>query len=153
MIEAGPLEVSSILLAAPGFDDRFDLWSGPVFALLESCVVAAQASSQVGVVCFHPNYQTPDGSTWPGFGHMHSVPRLQSWCPSFSPSEIAAGGAWQRRTPHATVNVLRADQLERAESKRNTPELYRRNISKLMQIGNDKLQMDLDQERQICEED
>ena len=41
-------------LSAPGFDDRFDLWAGPVFAMLESCVGAIQAEEIVGVVCFHP---------------------------------------------------------------------------------------------------
>ena len=71
---------------------------------------------------------TPDGQSWPGFGHMHSVPRLKKWYDQYAVSssspaasassaplsddEIAAGGAWQRRTPHATINVLRAEQLE-----------------------------------------
>ena len=54
MVTAGPTGVSSILLSAPGFDDRFDLWAGPVFAMLESCVGAIQAEEIVGVVCFHP---------------------------------------------------------------------------------------------------
>ena len=56
MIESGPSGkkgISSILLAAPGYDDDFDLWSGPVFAMLESGVVACGLESQVGVVCFH----------------------------------------------------------------------------------------------------
>ena len=156
MIEAGPEGkdgISSILLAAPAFDDDFDYWSGPFFTLLENCVVAAQAEAQIGVVCFHPLYATPDGTSWPGFGHMHSVPRLEKWvqevdgaCP-YSSDDIAAGGAWQRRTPHATINVLRADQLEMAESRRNTPTLYARNIGVLMDIGNDKLVEDLERER------
>ena len=82
MIESGPSGkkgISSILLAAPGYDDDFDLWSGPVFAMLESGVVACGLESQVGVVCFHPSYATPDGRSFPGFGHMHSVPRLKKW--------------------------------------------------------------------------
>jgi hypothetical protein len=158
MIEAGPSGkdgISSILLAAPAFDHNFDLWSGPIFTLLESCVVAAHAESQIGVVCFHPLYATPDGTSWPGFGHMHSVPRLERWVSEvddgrtsqYSSDKIAAGGAWQRRTPHATINVLRADQLELAESKRNTPKLYARNIQVLMDIGNDRLFKDLERER------
>uniref|UniRef100_A0A7S1CXD3 Uncharacterized protein n=1 Tax=Cyclophora tenuis TaxID=216820 RepID=A0A7S1CXD3_CYCTE len=189
MIQAGPDGedggVSSILLAAPAFDDELDMWAGPVFALLETGVLAAQASSQVGVVCFHPRYATPDGTTWPGFGHMHSVPRLEAWVAddqyagkdeqgniirkkkiklkktgaeletgsttttSLSTEDVAAGGAWQRRTPHATINVLRADQLEMAESRRDTPLLYRRNIRKLMEIGNHKLLSDLEKERDM----
>lgn len=159
MIEAGPSGkdgISSILLAAPEFDESFDIWSGPIFCLLESGVVAAQAEAQVGVVCFHPEYKTPDGSTFPGFGHMHSVPRLERWfkevnegeCP-FTESDLAAGGAWQRRTPHATINVLRADQLEAAETRRNTPQLYTTNIEALLAIGSKQLGEDLRREKQI----
>lgn len=111
MLQAGPSGkdgVSSILLAAPGFDEDFDLWSGPIFAMLEASVVAAMAESQLGVVCFHPKYACPDGSSWPGFGHMHSVPRLEKWyqeaksiagtggessdCHVLSTEDVAAGG-------------------------------------------------------------
>jgi len=167
MIEAGPegrKGVSSILLAAPVFDDDFDLWAGPIFAMLEAGVVAAEAVSEVGVVCFHPRYATPDGKSWPGFGHMHSVPRLEKWYRESSSSslssdnmltteQIAAGGAWQRRTPHATINVLRADQLEIAETRRNSGNLYTENIDKLVGIdgiGNEKLAKDLECERKLC---
>lgn len=162
MLQAGPSGkdgVSSILLAAPAFDDDIDLWSGPVFAMLEAGVIAAGAQKEVGVVCFHPRYATPDGKSWPGFGHMHSVPRLQKWLAesdSFSQElteeEVAAGGAWQRRTPHATINVLRADQLEIAEKRRATGNLYTHNICKLVGkegIGSQKLAADLERERQL----
>mmetsp|Transcript_4745 Transcript_4745/g.5083 ORF Transcript_4745/g.5083 Transcript_4745/m.5083 type:complete len:565 (+) Transcript_4745:133-1827(+) len=164
MIEAGPEGrngVSSILLAAPAFDDDFDLWAGPIFAMLEAGVLAAEAVSEVGVVCFHPRYATPDGKSWPGFGQMHSVPRLEKWYRESSSSldnmltteQIAAGGAWQRRTPHATINVLRADQLEIAETRRNSGNLYTENINKLVGIngiGNEKLANDLECERKLC---
>ena len=189
MLMAGPegkKGVSSILLAAPEFDDDFNLWSGPVFALLEAGVLAAQATKDIGVVCFHPLYATPDGSSFPGFGHMHSVPRLEKWmisyraeqlaavekrrralresnavlenqidlsnavCPVLNKDEIAAGGAWQRRTPHATINVLRANQLEAAEGRRSTPKLYAENILKLVAVvGCDKLQEELERERNM----
>ena len=158
MIDTGPSGkdgVSSILLAAAAFDLNFNLWSGPLFTLLENCVVAAQAESKIGVVCFHPLYATPDGTSWPGFGHMHSVPRLERWVQevhgvcTYSSDDVAAGGAWQRRTPHATINVLRADQLELAESRRNSPQLYARNIEVLMAIGNIKLEEDLERERSM----
>ena len=149
MITARPTGVSSILLSAPGYDDSFKLWAGPIFAMLETCVGAVQAEEMVGVVCFHPQYVTPDGKSFPGFGHMHSLPRLKKWYkehftssseqsePSpLTDNEIAAGGAWQRRTPHAVINVLRAEQLEAAEGRRNTGELYERNVRLL--VGNDE---------------
>jgi hypothetical protein len=177
MIQRGPNGkegVSSILLAAPAFDDDFGLWAGPIFAMLEASLVAAHAEAELGVVCFHPKYATPDGSSWPGFGHMHSVPRLEKWyneyyqsvgkdagqqqegwsssssCP-LTREQIAAGGAWQRRTPHATINVLRANQLAIAESRRQSAKMYTENIEKLVGangIGNEKLAMDLERERQ-----
>jgi Protein of unknown function (DUF1415) len=175
MLLAGPDAktggTSSILLAAPAYDADFSLWSGPVFCLLEAGVVVAGATASVGVVCFHPEYQTPDGSSFPGFGHMHSVPRLQQWlnhyyqqqqvtqatnveteslyCPVATTEVAAAGGAWQRRTPHATINVLRADQLAAAEGKRSSPTLYSKNILQLMQVGWDKLQEALEREQRL----
>jgi hypothetical protein len=188
MIQSGPQQVSSILLAAPNWNQDFDEWAGPIFHVLEACVVVAQAEGQVGVVCFHPLYQVSDGSVFPGFGHMHSVPRLEQWVQqdeeqqqqqqgtlplaisktdsrnttttttttttngdlllSLTSCDVAAGGAWQRRTPHATINVLRADQLEAAEKKRFSSKLYPRNIRRLYEIGWDKLQEDLDREQQ-----
>lgn len=160
---SGKNGASSILLSAPGFDDDFELWAGPVFSMLETCVGAIQAEEMIGVVCFHCNYVTPDGKSWPGFGHMHSLPRLKQWynqhsSPSssqpaapLSDNEIAAGGAWQRRTPHAVINVLRAEQLEAAEGRRKTGELYERNLRVLMSkdegIGLEKLAEDLKREQ------
>ena len=159
MIQMGPSGkdgISSILLAAPNYDHNFDVWAGPIFAMLEASVVAAQAQEQIGVVCFHPQYATPDGKSWPGFGHMHSVPRLEKWYQENSErkdlttEQVAAGGAWQRRTPHATINVLRADQLEKAESKRASGKMYTENIEKLIcDIGSTKLANDLERERSL----
>mmetsp|Transcript_14565 Transcript_14565/g.42680 ORF Transcript_14565/g.42680 Transcript_14565/m.42680 type:complete len:414 (-) Transcript_14565:125-1366(-) len=162
--DSGRDGVSSILLAAPGFDDFFPFWAGPVFAMLESTVTAAKAEPLVGVVCFHPMYLSPDGSTFPGFGHMHSFPRLRRWLDERDPvlsaelseGDVAAGGAWQRRTPHATINVLRADQLESAEGRRDTPDLYSRNIGVLVGkgegrvgVGCPKLEEDLREEQRL----
>ena len=182
MVLAGEEGISSILLAAPKFDADFSFWAGPVFASLEASVVAAQAEEWLGVVCFHPSYQVNDGSSWPGFGHLHSVPRLEQWVndkcteaqeqqvalasprPSrqraqsklntdflatLSTEEIAAGGAWQRRTPHATINVLRANQLAKAETVRDSSTLYPRNIQVLMELGNEQLQADLEREQEL----
>lgn len=142
--------ISSILLAAPVLDDEMDFFTGPWFALLEASVVAAQAEAWLGVVCFHPHYAVGDGSSWPGFGHMHSLPKLQQWWKTttstlattttsaiLEPDEermtVAAGGAWQRRTPHATINVLRANELALAEQVRSSDSLYPRNIQVLQQ--------------------
>jgi hypothetical protein len=165
MLQAGSTETSSILLAAPAWNNDFASWAGPVFAVLEASVVAARAEAELGVVCFHPQYKVSDGSVFCGFGQMHSLPRLEQWVrdptqekvqqqqdhehAQLSSSDIAAGGAFQRRTPHATINVLRADQLQAAETKRSSADLYRRNVHCLNEIGWDKLQNDLEAEQQM----
>jgi hypothetical protein len=150
MLDIGPERTSSILLAAPEFDNRLEEWSGSFFSVLQACIVAVSLTDTIGVVCFHPEYKVSDGQTWPGFGHMHSVPKLQQLTNIASWNEAAEGGAWQRRTPHATLNVLWAPQLALAEKQRKTTSLYRENIRKLVHgIGVEKLQKDLEQERKL----
>jgi len=181
MIHCGPSGkqgISSILLTSPSYDNNFDLWSGPIFTILEACVVASRAETSVGVVCFHPQYVVPDErSSWPGFGHMHSIRKLQGWMNDYfkensdneeneeeeptmvdctttaiagkeltSKRSVAAGGAYQRRMPHATVNVLRADQLKKAEGNRQSHVLYPENIQRLNDIGWTTLENDLRKE-------
>ena len=148
--------MSSILLAAPEFDNDFRLWAEQIFPMLEANVSAANAESVIGIVCFHPKYMTPDGKSWPGFGHMHSVPRLRNWLTEnnkplssiLNDSQVAAGGAWQRRTPHATINVLRAEQLEVAEGRRASGTLYAENITTLYEESFEKLDRDLKKEQE-----
>jgi hypothetical protein len=154
MIDAGPSGkqgISSILLAAPEYDENFPLWAGPVFAMLEANVGAASAEPLIGVVCFHPRYKSPNGQSWPGFGHMHSVPRLRKWLSGqneelsnkLDDAEVAAGGSYQRRTPYATINVLRAEQLEAAEGMRSTADLYATNIGILHEYGFNQLEEEI----------
>ena len=74
--------------------------------------------------------------------------------PPLSDNEIAAGGAWQRRTPHAVINVLRAEQLEAAEGRRSSGVLYERNIRVLVgkedgSVGLEKLAEDLKREQSL----
>jgi hypothetical protein len=55
----------------------------------------------------------------------------------------------QRRTPYATINVLRAEQLEKAESKRVTADLYARNIDVLNKYGYDNLEKALEADKKL----
>lgn len=158
MIDAGPSGkkgISSILLAAPEYDEDFPLWAGPVFAMLEANVSAASAEPLIGVVCFHPQYKSPDGKSFPGFGHMHSVPRLRKWLSAqkedisnkLDDTQVAAGGAYQRRTPYATINVLRSEQLEAAEGRRTTADLYATNIQVLYEYGFERLEDEISKDK------
>ena len=119
MVSAGPDKVSSILFSAPYFDDDFEFWSSTIFGMLEAGVLVARAESKIGIVCFHPKYATPDGKGWPGFGQMHSVPKLRSWLDKqdlelsneLTDDDVAAGGAWlvQYRTFIDVSFILRSN--------------------------------------------
>ena len=82
---------------------------------------------------------------------MHSAPRLRTWVDKaglgVEEGEVERGGAWMRRTPHAVINVLRADQLQKAEGRRDTQVLYAKNIAALRKVGWDVLEDELRTER------
>ena len=49
-----------------------------------------------------------------------------------SDDELAWAGAAMRHSPHATINVLWASQLEAAEGKRKSAQLYSANVRRLL---------------------
>ena len=116
-----------------------------VFPLLESSVLSAGLGRTLGIVCFHPEYSTPDAAYLARhrFGHMHSTDRLRRWLDEADPPLSARtddgllhwAGSYQRRSPHAMINVLWAEQLEVAETKRKSRTLYSRNVAKVLQEG------------------
>ena len=78
---AGPDAYSSILIACPAFDGDFEQWTREIFPALEATLLAAEASRELGIVCFHPDYATPDPK-WLAthrFGHMYAPPTLRRW--------------------------------------------------------------------------
>ena len=171
MLRAGQAGCSSIVLSAPCWDARWTEWcelvSLPhispisplhlpyispvsprcelVFPLLESSVLSAGLGRTLGIVCFHPEYSTPDAAYLARhrFGHMHSTDRLRRWLDEADPQLSARtddgllhwAGSYQRRSPHAMINVLWAEQLEVAETKRKSRTLYSRNVAKVLQEG------------------
>ena len=171
MLRAGQGGCSSIVLSAPCWDARWTEWCelvfppyispispcislyiSPVsprcelvFPLLESSVLSAGLGRTLGIVCFHPEYSTPDAAYLARhrFGHMHSTDRLRRWLDEADPSLSARtddgllhwAGSYQRRSPHAMINVLWAEQLEVAETKRKSRTLYSRNVAKVLQEG------------------
>merc|ERR1719247_514266 len=73
-LEGGEAMYSSVLLTVPAFDADVTTWVETVFPLLEESLVAARVSRDVGIVCFHPLYQTPS-KLWLAthrFGHMYA---------------------------------------------------------------------------------
>lgn len=117
MLASGESGTSSVVLSAPRWDDRWEAWCRTVFPLLEASVLSADLGRQLGIVCFHPEYVTPD-EQWLArhrFGHMHSVARLRSYVEQHdqalsertSDAELLWAGSYQRRSPHAMINVRR----------------------------------------------
>lgn len=157
MIAEGEEGVSSVLLSAPAWDDAWDDWYRVVFPLLEQSVEAAGLDRLLGVVCFHPRYATP-GDEWLStqrFGHLHATARLREYLREHDPqlsdatdeATLAWAGAYQRRSPHACVNVLWAGQLEIAEVRRRSSTLYTRNLRTVLRRGRAALERDAADER------
>jgi hypothetical protein len=157
MLTEGDKEVSSIVMACPSWDNRWSAWYEDVFPLLEESVIVAKLSRTLGIVCFHPNYVTPSETFLRKhrFGHMHPPRKLAAWVES-SDSALASklslpqlnwAGSYQRRSPHAMINVLWSHQLELAENKRTSENLYVRNIRRLLKEGIPKLEREAARER------
>ena len=117
---------------------------------LEESVLHARLGRTLGIVCFHPAYETPS-EAWLAkhrFGHMHAPSKLRRYVEEHD-AELAArstdeellwAGSYQRRSPHAMINVLWARQLEQAEQKRKSSLLYTRNLQRALGEGRDALE-------------
>jgi hypothetical protein len=149
MVDGGEERTSSIILAAPAWDGRWEEWYRDVFPLIEASVLAAGLGRSLGIVCFHPDYVTPSDE-WLArhrFGHMHPTGRLRQYV-DVHDADLSAcsdddallwAASYQRRTPHAVINVLWSRQLELAEGKRKSSSLYTRNIRRAIEAGRDAL--------------
>ena len=115
MVEEGESRTSSIILAAPHWDTRWEDWYRCVFPVLEASVLTSGLGRELGIVCFHPEYMTPDDG-WLArhrFGHMHPSSRLRRYVDehdallsrSLSNDALQWAASYQRRSPHAMINV------------------------------------------------
>lgn len=157
MVNEGETAYSSIVLACPLWDTSFDAWRDDIFPTLEASVLSAGLGRTLGVVCFHPEYATPPPSflARQRFGHMYGVPTLRKYLEMHEPElaaattddELAWAANYQRRAPHAMINVLWSRQLEAAESKRTSSLLYATNIARCLAQGRLTLEDDAQRER------
>ena len=181
MAEGGEESVSSIVLSAPAWDDRrggvvsvtvhppplfachcyvgrrWGEWHRTVFPLLEASVLAAGLGRTLGIVCFHPRYETPS-EKWLAthrFGHMYAPATLRRYCAEAGADDLAAlpdddllyYSSYMRRSPHATINVLWSRQLAAAERRRESAGFYARNIRRLVDKGRERLEAEAAGER------
>ena len=150
---------SSVILSAPRWDSEsgWDDWREVVFPLLEASVEASGLDRELGVVCFHPLYKTPSDE-WlehSSFGHLHRTSRLRDYlnvhdaelAAKTSDEELLWAGSYQRRSPHAMINLLWASQLEIAEARRSPSVLYTRNIRLALAHGRQQLEQAAEAER------
>ena len=125
--------------------------------MFETPARSTAAFLDVGLVWFHPMYETLDSLE---YGHMHPAAALLQYIERYFPEEAAgiAGGDtaklvaannYARRTPHATVNTLRVNQVALAERKRPglSKQVYAANARKLAGVGEDALREELEVER------
>jgi hypothetical protein len=86
---------------------------------------------------------------------MQSTARLRRWheavdaplSRTLSDDEVHWAGSYQRRSPHATINVLWTRQLEVAERRRNSANLYTRNLRRALAVGFERLHAEAQRER------
>ncbi|GMI63180.1 hypothetical protein ScalyP_jg5187 [Parmales sp. scaly parma] len=140
MRSKGEQHTSSMIFTAPSWDNNFESWHKRLFPVLEASILAAGLGREIGIVCFHPGYLTPapDHLSRNPFGHLPSTKKLRSWLDehderfssSMNDDELTLAASYQRKSPHAMINVLWSRQLEVAEQKRKSSLLYTQNIKK-----------------------
>ena len=81
MLERGQEGCAGVVLSAPAFDGDWETWHAKVFPVLEESLLAAGLGRELGVVCFHPSYETPglEFLRRHRFGHMHHASKLLRW--------------------------------------------------------------------------
>jgi len=125
MRSKGEQHTSSMIFTAPSWDNNFESWHKRLFPVLEASILAAGLGREIGIVCFHPGYLTPapDHLSRNPFGHLPSTKKLRSWLDehderfssSMNDDELTLAASYQRKSPHAMINVLWSRQLEVAE--------------------------------------
>lgn len=123
--------VATVLIAVPAYDDDFDSFSMMCDELIEASLQAMGVTPLVGRAWFHPKYDASKVHDHDerAFKPGHALPAatvadfVHQYYPKsdLSLSQIATFNDLVRRTPHATINLLRRSQLiaaQRAEKKR-----------------------------------
>ena len=122
-LEATPeSELSTTLIVSPFFDDDFDDFVAVCDGIIEPAVEATGATELVGRAWFHPRYEAAAvGHDVMVPGHALPAPVVRSFVERYandaapSDAQLAAANDAVRRTPHATVNLLRRSQLAAAQ--------------------------------------
>ena len=138
------------MVAPASYDNNFLAFASLCDKLIEPSVKATGADSIVGRAWFHPNYEAA------AIGHKmilpgHALPSTMvsgfiyklGLDPQLTliPSDIALANDAVRRTPHATINLLRrsqlnaAKQLEAQMANKRPNSVYAKNVIRILADG------------------
>jgi len=122
MARLGEQDLATVLLAAPAYDDDFASFVSVCDDLLQPSVTLAGAEQIIGRAWFHPRYAADSvghSDVVPGHAVPHTMVRDFFGQVGSGPppplSDVARANDRIRRTPHATINLLRRSQLKAAK--------------------------------------
>lgn len=115
-------DLATTLLVSPAYDGDFLGFVGVCDGVVEPLVAATGAAAVVGRAWFHPSYEAAavgHDALKPGHALPSAVvrPFVEKYGAGDPPSDdaLAAANDAVRRSPHATINLLRRSQLDAAQ--------------------------------------
>ena len=115
-------DLATTLLVSPAYDGDFLGFVGVCDGVVEPLVAATGAAAVVGRAWFHPSYEAAavgHDALKPGHALPSAVvrPFVEKYGSGDPPSDdaLAAANDAVRRSPHATINLLRRSQLDAAQ--------------------------------------
>ena len=115
-------DLATTLLVSPAYDGDFLGFVGVCDGVVEPLVAATGAAAVVGRAWFHPSYEAAavgHDALKPGHALPSAVvrPFVEKYGAGAPPSDdaLAAANDAVRRSPHATINLLRRSQLDAAQ--------------------------------------
>jgi hypothetical protein len=142
MLSTDEADAATYLLVPPSaYDSDFAEFCAVCDDLIEKSVVLLDGL--VGRVWFHPLYSLEEVGKSTG-GHTVPLGVARSYMDEYllkhpgaeppSEEELARGHDLTRRTPHATINLLRGDQIKKAEDSAGRFAVYAKNILTMLRL-------------------
>ncbi|CAM9644363.1 unnamed protein product, partial [Heterosigma akashiwo] len=142
-------DLATFLLCCPDYDEDFSTFVAICDGLVQASIEAVGATDIIGRAWFHPLYETAavgHSNLIPGHAlpheMVHDFVKAQS-DKQLSFEEVSKVNDLVRKTPHATINILRRSQLVAAqeyemsmpkESRPKANSVYVRNVERLSSL-------------------
>mmetsp|Transcript_14933 Transcript_14933/g.32563 ORF Transcript_14933/g.32563 Transcript_14933/m.32563 type:complete len:433 (+) Transcript_14933:115-1413(+) len=127
LMDAAQEDWATSLIVFPEYDTEFESFVDICDGIIEPTVVATHATNSIGRAWFHPNYDADAvGHTEVIAGHAIPHKMVEGFMESLNASggrddqislgyaELVEANNRVRKTPHATINILRRSQLSAA---------------------------------------